>query len=85
MSVLPIRNPSAVRWSLAPRPRAGVDIAEPTTTPVEPTTWTEGISADFEPDDDWVRLPLPMPLFVAATAVGSLAAILSGVGILLLR
>lgn len=75
MSVLPVQIPSVGRWSLAPRRH--------TTVPVVDRVESSAIGADGAAQ--WVRPPLPMPLFAASTAVGSLAVVLAGVGFLVLR
>lgn len=75
MSVLPVHVPSIGRWSLAPRPRTAAPAVDAVVSPA-----CEQVEAD-----EWVRMPLPTPLFIASTAVGSLAMIMSGVGFLVLR
>ncbi|WP_375400364.1 hypothetical protein [uncultured Amnibacterium sp.] len=78
MSVLPVHIPSIGRWSFAPFVR----VLTPKVREAEPA---ESVAFDDAEGEEWVRQPLPMPLFVASTVAGSLAMILSGVGFLVLR
>lgn len=80
MSVLPVTIPSVGRWSLAPRTAPRTRIAAPAGDALGSSS-----TVDLSETEEWMRLPMPMPLFVASTAVGSIAMIMSGVGFLVLR